>query len=83
MMCRLQQFANDILDDVSTTIVVISGDWQNVGPISNTAIGKPLNHSSVLKWVLPKSTQVWRREPIPSKDCSVSLWIKGRWQAKT
>ena len=79
MMCRLQQFVNDILDDVSTTIVVISGDWQNVGPISNTAIGKLLNHSQVL----PKSTQVWRREPIPSKDCSISLWIKGRWHAKT
>ena len=43
MMCRLQQFVNYILDDVSTTIVVISGDWQNVGPISNTAIGKPFN----------------------------------------
>ena len=76
---EVERFVNDILDDVSTTIVVISGDWQNVGPISNTAIGKLLNHSQVL----PKSTQVWRREPIPSKDCSISLWIKGRWHAKT
>jgi hypothetical protein len=54
---EVERFVNDILDDVSTTIVVISGDWQNVGPISNTAIGKLLNHSRVLKWFcqnLPK-----------------------------
>jgi len=54
---EVEQFVNDILDDVSTTIVVISGDWQNVGPISNTTIGKLLNHSRVLKWFcqnLPK-----------------------------
>ena len=42
---EVERFVNDILDDVSTAFVVISGDWQNVGPISNTAIGKLLNHS--------------------------------------
>jgi hypothetical protein len=54
---EVERFVNDILDDVSTAFVVISGDWQNVGPISNTAIGKLLNHSRVLKWFcqnLPK-----------------------------
>jgi hypothetical protein len=43
-------FVNDILDGVSTDIIVISGDWRNVKPASNVSIYKLLTHPNVLQW---------------------------------
>lgn len=54
---EVERFVDDFLDGVSTNIVVISGDWQNVKPISNRAIHELLNHTHVIKWFcqnLPK-----------------------------
>jgi hypothetical protein len=56
-LTEVERFVNDVLDAVSTNIIVISGDWYIVEPASNVAIYKLLTHPRVLKWFcqnLPK-----------------------------
>ena len=60
---EVERFVNDILDGVSTNIVVISGDSQNWPPAPIIAVNKLLNHPHVLKWFcqnLPKYGRVNR-----------------------
>ena len=47
---EVERFVNEVLDGVSTSIVVISGDLRNEPIFSNTAISKLLNHTHILKW---------------------------------
>jgi hypothetical protein len=56
-LTEVERFVNDMLDGLSTNIVVISGNWMDVEPPSNTAIYKLLTNPHVLKWFaqnLPK-----------------------------
>ena len=46
----MQQFVHEILDGISSNIVIISGQTHHVPTVPNAIIGKLLNNTHVMKW---------------------------------